>query len=69
MIRPYLHFRFSDRHGFTKPNDERALRLMDHCAREVMEEYPDVFLAFGESDEFRYVRCAGCVFSANALVD
>jgi len=26
---------------------------MDHAAKDVMEEYPDIVLAFGESDEFR----------------
>ena len=26
---------------------------MDHAARDLMEEYPDIILAFGESDEFR----------------
>lgn len=45
--------RFSDSHGFAKPNDERALKLMDHAARIVMEEFTDITLAFGESDEFR----------------
>ena len=45
---------FSDEHGFKKPNDERALKLMDHAARDVMTEYKDILLAFGESDEFRY---------------
>lgn len=49
------HARFSEKHNFTKPNDVRALRLMDHAARNVMEEYPDIVLAFGESDEYRYV--------------
>lgn len=38
-----------------KPNDVRALELMDHAARDIMEEYPDIVLAFGESDEFRSV--------------
>ena len=28
---------------------------MDHAARDVMEEYPDIVLGFGESDEFRFV--------------
>ncbi len=49
------HFRFSEKHEFTKPNDVRALQLMDHAARDLMEEYPDIILAFGESDEFRLV--------------
>ncbi|KAF5379751.1 hypothetical protein D9615_005768 [Tricholomella constricta] len=45
--------RFSDKHNFDKPNDLRALQLMDHAARDVMEEYSDIVLGFGESDEFR----------------
>jgi len=39
---------------FKKPNDTRALQLMDHAAKDVMTEYPDIVLAFGESDEFRW---------------
>jgi hypothetical protein len=45
--------RFSDEHEFTKPNDTRALALMDHAAKDIMEQYADIVLAFGESDEFR----------------
>ncbi|KAF8529895.1 tRNAHis guanylyltransferase [Gautieria morchelliformis] len=52
--------RFSDTHGFVKPNDERALQLMDHSARMVMEEYKDVVLAFGESDEFSFLLRKSC---------
>jgi tRNA(His) 5'-end guanylyltransferase len=44
---------FSDEHEFAKPNDVRALQLMDHAATDLMEQYPDIVLAFGESDEFR----------------
>ena len=51
-----LHHRFSDAHAFAKPNDKRALDLMDHAARSVMEEYQDVLLAFGESDEYRHAQ-------------
>ncbi|KAG6885626.1 hypothetical protein C0993_012044 [Termitomyces sp. T159_Od127] len=47
--------RFSEKHNFTKPNDVRALQLMDHAARDVMEEYPDIVLAFGESDEYSFL--------------
>jgi tRNA(His) 5'-end guanylyltransferase len=46
--------RFADDHAFVKPNDIRALELMDLAAWSVMLEYPDVVLAFGESDEYRY---------------
>ncbi|KAG5636225.1 hypothetical protein H0H81_008732 [Sphagnurus paluster] len=28
---------------------------MDHAARDVMEEYPDIVLGFGESDEFSFL--------------
>ncbi|KAL4074744.1 Thg1 C terminal domain-containing protein [Scleroderma yunnanense] len=47
--------RFSEVHGFTKPNDERALQLMDHAATDVVSEYKDIVLAFGESDEFSFL--------------
>ncbi|PPQ84001.1 hypothetical protein CVT25_000547 [Psilocybe cyanescens] len=47
--------RFSDQHEFKKPNDVRALELMDHAAKDVMTEYPDIVLAFGESDEFSFL--------------
>ncbi|KAJ7146753.1 Thg1 C terminal domain-containing protein [Mycena epipterygia] len=47
--------RFSEEHEFTKPNDIRALALMDHAARDLMEQYSDIVLAFGESDEFSFL--------------
>ncbi|KAF9449765.1 Thg1-domain-containing protein [Macrolepiota fuliginosa MF-IS2] len=47
--------RFSDAHNFTKPNDIRALQLMDHAARDTMEAHPDIVLAFGESDEYSFL--------------
>ena len=47
--------RLSEAHDFIKPNDERALRLMDHAARDVMHEFRDICLAFGESDEYRFL--------------
>ena len=45
--------RFSYAHNFVKPNDKRALELMDYAALRLMEEYPDIVLGFGESDEYR----------------
>lgn len=47
--------KFCDAHGFQKPNDARALRLMDECAVAVMQELGDIVLAFGESDEYSFV--------------
>jgi len=47
--------RLSEDHSFTKPNDERALQLMDQAARNVMQEFNDIVLAFGESDEYSFL--------------
>lgn len=47
--------RFTSLHDFQKPNDERGLRLMDAAAKAVMEEFPDIVLAFGESDECSFL--------------
>lgn len=44
-------FRFSSIHGFVKPNDQRALNLMNTAAAECMQSFPDIVLAYGESDE------------------
>eukprot|EP01147_Barroeca_monosierra_P006592 gene6592-7531_t len=43
--------RFSSIHGFVKPNDQRALNLMNTAAAECMQSFPDIVLAYGESDE------------------
>ncbi|CAL1716157.1 unnamed protein product [Somion occarium] len=45
----------SQKHSFIRPNDERALQLMDNAARDVMDEFKDVVLAFGESDEYSFL--------------
>ncbi|KAF9790808.1 tRNAHis guanylyltransferase [Thelephora terrestris] len=47
--------RFSEDHEFAKPNDVRALQLMDEAASSVMETFTDITLAFGESDEFSFL--------------
>ncbi|KZV84114.1 tRNAHis guanylyltransferase [Exidia glandulosa HHB12029] len=52
--------KFADAHEFTKPNDEPALELMDTAARAVMDEFKDVVLAFGESDEFSFLLRKSC---------
>ncbi|MED6219231.1 hypothetical protein PIB30_033937 [Stylosanthes scabra] len=48
------HFhRFSELHEFVKPNDERALNLMNSCAMSVLEEFPhDIVFAYGS--ELKY---------------
>lgn len=47
--------RFSSDHGFKKPSDARALNLMNDAARNVMEEFRDIVISFGESDEYSFV--------------
>ena len=47
--------RFAKRQGFIKPNDRRALNLMNAAARAVVTELPDVTVAYGVSDEYRCV--------------
>lgn len=47
--------RFSEKYEFTKPNDIRALKLSNASALNVKRELKDIFLAFGESDEYSFV--------------
>ena len=49
----FLARRFAEKHGFKKPNDDRALELMNRCAGRVMEEFRDIVLGYGQSDEYR----------------
>lgn len=49
---PIADDRFSDVQEFEKPNDRRALDLMNRAAKAVMDEFEEVVLGFGESDEF-----------------
>ncbi|XP_074642272.1 putative tRNA(His) guanylyltransferase isoform X2 [Tubulanus polymorphus] len=47
--------KFSDAHNFIKPNDSRALHLMNKAADVVMKEFKEVILAYGQSDEYSFV--------------
>ncbi|GAU09984.1 hypothetical protein TSUD_335110 [Trifolium subterraneum] len=51
------HFhRFSELHEFVKPNDDRALNLMNSCAVAVFEEFrQDIVFAYGVSDEYSFI--------------
>ncbi|MCJ1386374.1 tRNA-His guanylyltransferase [Xylographa soralifera] len=44
--------KFSSKYGFEKPNDQRALDLMNAAATGVSKELPDICFAYGFSDEF-----------------
>ncbi|OQE24373.1 hypothetical protein PENSTE_c007G01035 [Penicillium steckii] len=52
--------KLSDHYQFTKPNDRRALDLMNAAAVEVMKELPDLCIAYGVSDEFSFVFHPSC---------
>lgn len=47
--------RLSDKYKFEKPNDRRALDLMNAAAVSVMKDLPDLIIAYGVSDEYRFV--------------
>ncbi|XP_063982933.1 probable tRNA(His) guanylyltransferase isoform X2 [Diachasmimorpha longicaudata] len=47
--------KFTDVHNFTKPNDSRALALMNSAATVVMEEFKEITIAYGQSDEYSFV--------------
>jgi hypothetical protein len=47
--------RLSSLYKFKKPNDRRALDLMNESARAVMQALPDLMAGYGVSDEFRLV--------------
>nr|CAG4642699.1 EOG090X0AR4 [Evadne anonyx] len=52
--------KFSADHGYAKPNDERGLRLMSFAAKAVMEEFKDICLSYGQSDEYSFVFRKEC---------
>ena len=52
--------KFCDAHSFQKPNDEAALQLMDDAAIEVLRAFPDIKIAYGESDEYSFVFSKEC---------
>ena len=47
--------KLSDHYKFSKPNDTRALHLMNAAAAHVVRSIPDICFAYGVSDEFSFV--------------
>ena len=45
--------RMCAKYSFEKPNDRRALDLMNCAAKAVVSDLTDITLAYGVSDEFR----------------
>ncbi|KAK3187605.1 tRNA-His guanylyltransferase [Lecanicillium sp. MT-2017a] len=48
------------RYGFEKPNDRRALDVMNAAARAVMMDLPEISIAYGVSDEYSFVFHKTC---------
>ena len=46
---------FTKEHGFEKPNDRRALDLMNDSAYATMRKFGDIVMAYGQSDEYSFV--------------
>lgn len=47
--------KFLAHYDFDKPNDARALEVMNKAALLVMTKYPDVLMAYGDSDEYSFL--------------
>ncbi|GME73648.1 unnamed protein product [[Candida] boidinii] len=52
--------KLSDKYGFKKPNDHNALELMNISAQKIMENIPDVVMAYGDSDEYSFLLRKNC---------
>ena len=46
--------KFTDAHQYKKPNEIKGIRIMVLAAISVMESFPEIFLAYGQSDEFSF---------------
>ncbi|KAI9837033.1 MAG: Glucose-responsive transcription factor [Sarea resinae] len=52
--------KLTSKYGFVKPNDRRALDLMNAAATAVVKDLPDIIIAYGVSDEFSFVFHQSC---------
>ncbi|KAH3668899.1 hypothetical protein OGAPHI_002654 [Ogataea philodendri] len=52
--------KLSERYEFEKPNDSRALEVMNSAALQLMKAMPDILLAYGDSDEYSFLLRKGC---------
>ena len=46
--------KFTDAHQYKKPNEIQGIKVMVLAAISVMESFPEIFLAYGQSDEFSF---------------
>lgn len=48
-----IEARLTKKYEFEKPNDRRALDLMNSAATEIVKHFIDIVIAYGQSDEYR----------------
>lgn len=47
--------KFTEKHKYQKPNDERGVELMSKAATVVINDLKEIVIAYGQSDEFSFV--------------
>lgn len=52
--------KFSQEYSFAKPNDVRALQVMNRAASAMLEQFPDITMAYGDSDEYLFLLRRSC---------
>lgn len=52
--------KFADHYRFEKPNDRRALTVMNRTAHTMLRQFPDIVLAYGDSDEYLFLMRRDC---------
>ncbi|CUM64159.1 uncharacterized protein PRCAT00001751001 [Priceomyces carsonii] len=52
--------KFSEKYNFQKPNDIRALNVMNRASEKVVRQFPDILLAYGDSDEYSFLLRRNC---------
>lgn len=52
--------KFSSHYEFEKPNDIRALQVMNRAALAIVTQFPDIQMAYGDSDEYLFLLRRTC---------
>lgn len=52
--------KFSSYYEFDKPNDARALQVMNRAALSLVHQFPDIQMAYGDSDEYSFLLRKSC---------
>lgn len=60
VTRRLTNSRFASKYSWEKPNDRRALDLMNDAAKAVVTEMPDLVVAYGISDEYSFIFHKTC---------